>query len=309
VTVVGAEHDIARHLASFLVRIAGAVQRPRRDEFVGELDFVQSMCGQSGLGFAAGALVGAAVERIVVGNGFHLVDVSKQYASTQAVRGVSLDVPGGSICALLGGNGAGKSTLLRLIAGREALDSGEILIGETPISTCGHGCATAIIPSSLELFDELTVAENIALGARRGRWVIDTSDESAVARSLLTQLGSSLDPTMPLRSLPVQDKVVVAIARALAQGRELILLDEPVGGISDNGPVLHALLALREAGCAVIYVTHRIDDALSVADQVAVVRDGELVFDAPAKEADAADLVRLIVGDQATDSARVAVNK
>lgn len=302
-------HDVRRHLASLLVRAAGAVQRPRRAEYRGELDFVQSIPGETGLSFAAGVLVGAAVERIVVGNGFHLVDVSKNYGSTTAVRGVSLDVPAGSICALLGGNGSGKSTLLRLIAGREAADAGEIFIGDTPISTGQHDSCTAFIPSSLELIDELTVAENIALGANRGRWVIDTADECSVARDLLAQLGLVLDPATPLRRLSAQEKVVVAIARSLAQGSQLILLDEPVGGISDNEPIVRALGAARDSGCAVIYSTHRIDDALDIADTVAVVRDGELVFDAPADEIDADGLVRLIVGDQVGESPRVAVNR
>ena len=288
-------------LATVLVRTAGLIYRPRRQEFAGELSALQNELGETGLGYAVGTVMGAAIERVTtVGQPLRIRDATKSFGGTTAVRGVSLEVPAGSVTALLGGNGAGKSTLLRMIAGTEVADSGTLYLGDTPITARDVDVHASIVPADLKLFDDLTVAQNLAIGrAERSAWIINADRERERAHVALRRVGSSIDPTIRVRDLTLPDQIVVAIARAMQRPCPVVVLDEPTGSLSepDSAKIFGAVAALRRLGVSIVYVSHRIDEVFSLADRVAVLRDGELVHEGPIADTSPAAVVRHIVGD------------
>jgi iron(III) transport system ATP-binding protein len=206
-----------------------------------------------------------------------LHSVSKRYGTTLAAKSVSLDVASGDFVALLGPSGCGKTTLLRLIAGFAAPDEGTVIVG-------GHVVAgSAWVPperrrvgmvfQDYALFPHLTVAENVGFGLSRRR-------RATVAAEALALVGLEGVGSRYPHELSGGQQQRVALARALAPEPGIVLLDEPWSSID---PVLRASMReelaaiLREAGTTVLLVTHDQEEALSLADRVALMRDGEIV--------------------------------
>jgi ribose transport system ATP-binding protein len=232
--------------------------------------------------------------------------VRKVYGGTVALMDASLRVRAGEIHALLGENGAGKSTLVRLLAGLEQPDGGSIaVLGEPPGAATG---GAAFIHQDLGLVESMSVADNVALveGYPR-RWrVIDRRATDARARAALERLDVRLDVARPVGELPIAEQAIVAIARALAGGARLIVLDEPTANLhAAEVRSLFALLSrLRDQGVACVLITHRTDEVPALADRVTVMRDGRTVTTRPARDLSQADLVSLITGREAAAAAR-----
>ncbi|MBT2498116.1 ABC transporter ATP-binding protein [Agromyces sp. ISL-38] len=215
-------------------------------------------------------------------------DLVVGYDAADVLRSVSLDVPDGSLLAIVGPSGCGKTTLLRTIAGLVRARSGEIRIGHRMATTHGIHLAPekrriGWVPQDAALFPHLTVAENIAFGlptargsARSARRAANRDD----VRRLLDLVGlGALGDRVPTQLSGGQTQRV-ALARALASGPDVVLLDEPFGALD---PILRAELRasvrelLREEGVTGILVTHDQAEALSIADLVGVMRGGELL--------------------------------
>jgi iron(III) transport system ATP-binding protein len=208
-------------------------------------------------------------------------DVTKSFGSTPVLTGVDLRVPTGSLTALLGPSGCGKTTLLRLIAGFDDPDSGTIAVGDRVVAGAGRSVAArrrgvGFVPQEGGLFPHLTVAGNVAFGLpRRHR------RDLGRVRDLLALVG--LDPALTGRSphqLSGGQQQRVALARALAPEPSLVLLDEPFSSLdaSLRDDTRQAVArALRATGATGVLVTHDQAEALSMADQVAVLRGGRLV--------------------------------
>ena len=206
--------------------------------------------------------------------------VTKAFGSSEILRGIDLTVPDRSLTAILGPSGCGKTTLLRLVAGFDAPDAGEILLGDQVV--CGGGRFVApqhrrvgYVPQEGALFPHLDVAANITFGLR-GR----ERREGHRVDELLELVG--LSPRVRQR-LPHQlsggQQQRVALARALAPGPSLILLDEPFSSLDAGlraGTGLAVVQALKATGTTAVLVTHDQSEALSLADQVAVMRGGLL---------------------------------
>ncbi len=205
-------------------------------------------------------------------------DVHKAYGATQVLKGLSLDIPGGQIFAVLGSSGSGKTTLLRAIAGFESIDKGSITVNGRLVADARNHLAperrgVAIVPQDQALFPHLTVAKNIGFGVAR-------SERKNRTAEMLTFAGlDGLGERMP-NELSGGQQQRVALARALAPRPALVLLDEPFTGLD---AALRATIRenistlLRAAGTTVVLVTHDQEEALSIADQVAVLRDGRVV--------------------------------
>jgi ribose transport system ATP-binding protein len=234
--------------------------------------------------------------------------VQRVYGSTRALIDASLVVAPGEIHALLGENGAGKSTLVRILAGLEHPDGGSVTVFGTPMSRASVADRTdrgiSVIHQDLGLVEALSVADNIALGARYPTRFGLVSGERVrqQARDALTLLEIELDVDRPVAELPPTEQAIVAIARALRVGARLIVLDEPTARLhAGEVRVLFARLdRLRKAGVACLLITHRIDDVLKVCDRVTVMRDGRSVGMRDAKALDRDELVSLIVGRETT---------
>jgi ribose transport system ATP-binding protein len=227
--------------------------------------------------------------------------ITKRFGATLAVDNVDLDIAPGEIHALLGANGAGKSTLIKLLAGIHQPDSGEIYLkGRTLQRRVSERLPIAFIHQDLGLVDWMTVAENIALvsGYSRRAGLIAWAKTTEQSARALGVLGSEIPPETQVARLSQPDKALVAIARALAVGADVVVLDEPTASLPevDVSRLFRVLRRLRAHGVAMIYVSHRLDEVFRLADRVTVLRDGKKVHTSPVHQTNPAELVLLIVG-------------
>ena len=234
-------------------------------------------------------------------------DLTKSYLGTVALDHVDLQVGQGEVRALIGANGAGKSTLVKLLAGDIASDEGRIRVSGEPVVFAGPHDALrvgiAAIHQDLAVAPDLTVAENIALGHETPIPFLPGSvsrlQAERVAEAILSQLGASIPVSSLVGSLSFAERQTVAIGHALARERRVLILDEPTAALTeDSAEHLHGIVrALRDAGHAVLYVSHRLDEVLALADSITVLRDGRLVTTVSAAGTSTRDLVRLMLGD------------
>ena len=236
--------------------------------------------------------------------------ITKKFPGVIALRDVSFDLRPGEIHALCGENGAGKSTLIKLLSGLHAHGSyeGELLIDGQPAAF--HGIADAeraglaVIYQELALIDEMSVAENIFLGAAPTRGgLIDWPRMQRDARALLDRFGVSIDPAAPIGQLGVGEKQLVEIVKALAKNSRILILDEPTAALAEHEVqvLLTILRDLRARGIACIYISHRLDEIFALADRITVLRDGSTVFTAATSETNKGELIRHMVGREITD--------
>lgn len=206
-------------------------------------------------------------------------DVSKRFGSTTALERVRLEVRMGELLTLLGPSGSGKTTLLRLIVGFETPSTGTILLGGRDISRLTPADRSAgMVFQQYALFPHMTVEQNIAYGLKLRRWSRERQKERVEELLGLIQL-EGFGSRFP-RQLSGGQQQRVALARALAYEPEIILMDEPLGALDralriDMERVIRRIH--RDVGATVIYVTHDQQEALSLSDRIAVMRDGVIV--------------------------------
>ncbi len=231
-------------------------------------------------------------------------ELTARFGGVCALNGVSLDVRAGEVHAVVGENGTGKSTLMRILAGHLRPDSGEVHVRGHPVHFRSPHDAlelgVTMIPQEPAGFPDLSVAENVALGSEPGGpwgWVSRRRQRETADR-LFARLGVALDATRALRSLTLAEQQTVGIARALAHEARVVIMDEPTSAISDvEARSLHALIReIRHAGVGVLYISHRLDEVLLLADRVTVLRDGRWVTTEASSGLDARGLVALMAG-------------
>jgi ABC-type sugar transport system ATPase subunit len=239
-------------------------------------------------------------------------NITQRFEATVALDEVSLSIEPGEVHALVGENGAGKSTLGKVIAGAITPDSGEIFLNGTAVhfeSTLqAQKLGIAIIFQELDLFPNLTVAENIVIGnlaAERGIFV-DASAMDKFCAPLFRQVGLTCSPRRRLRELSLAQMQLVAIARALGMNARVIVMDEPTSSLSDDGvETLFGLIRmLQNSGTAIIYVSHKMDEILRIANRVSVLRDGRLISTKAATETNADEIIRMMAGRAIPNSSR-----
>ena len=232
--------------------------------------------------------------------------LSKQFPGVRALDDASLLVRPGEVHGLVGENGAGKSTLIKILAGAQSADSGTILVDGEPVDIASEADADALgfrfIHQDVALVPRLTVAENIFLGHRLPRRGPFISRRAAYARSreVLAEF-VDVDPAAPLSSLSVAERWMVGIARACAGDARLVVMDEPTVALADAEVerVFRAVHRLRDAGIAVLFVSHRLGEILHLADAVTVMKDGRTVGRHDIEELDRSSLVSAIIGREA----------
>ncbi|MEZ4650948.1 MAG: sugar ABC transporter ATP-binding protein [Candidatus Eisenbacteria bacterium] len=231
--------------------------------------------------------------------------IGKTFPGVRALDGVSFDLARGEIHSLCGENGAGKSTLIKILCGAipsgtyegEIILDGDVRRFRNPREAEDQGIA--LIAQELALVPELSVAENLFLGrepATRGWIRRETQHEQALAA--LQRVGLHVDPERPIRELGVGQQQMVEIARALAKDARILVLDEPTAALSESDAqtLFEVLRGLRERGVSSIYISHRIEEILALADRVTVLRDGRSVMTALAGEVTRERIIEAMVG-------------
>jgi ABC-type sugar transport system ATPase subunit len=229
--------------------------------------------------------------------------VHKRFPGVYALKDVDFEVRAGEVHALVGENGAGKSTLIKIIAGAYALDGGDYLVEgvaaqiESPSESIAKG--VVVVYQELELVPSLSVAENIFFGRlpeRFGR--VQWRRLYAESAALLAQVGLEVDPQTKAGYLGIAAQHLVEIARALSHKAKLIVMDEPTSALSPQeiARLLKLIGALKERGVGIVYVSHKLDEVLQIADRITVLRDGGCVACKEAAGLDEQSLVSLMVG-------------
>ncbi len=242
-----------------------------------------------------------------------LEGIVKKFGNSTVVNNVSVDIHPGKILALLGENGAGKSTLIKVLAGVYKGDGGRIVFHGQEIKSAAAlknrtAQPIAFIHQDLGLVDWMTVAENMALvmGFPRRLGLIDWPLVRQRAQKALHEVGIDLDPDARAFDLSRTEKSLLAIARAVAVEAEVLVLDEPTASLpaDDVRHLFGVLRQLKEKRVGMIYVTHRLDEVIEIADDICVMRDGYHVAGGATVDYTLRDLVRAIVGQEAERNLR-----
>jgi ABC-type sugar transport system ATPase subunit len=239
-------------------------------------------------------------------------DIHKRFGGVHALRGASLEVARGEIVGLCGENGAGKSTLLKILAGVHPADAGEIVVDgvvRKPTNPAdARRAGIAVVYQELTLVPELSVAQNLLLGREPRRFgLVDHAQVDAIARRDLARFGFAdrIDVTRPVGELGIGLQQIVEIVRALPQDARILVLDEPTAAL--NGREAEALLGwlrtLRDAGAAIVYVSHRLDEIFALCDRVTVLRDGRTAATMKTTDTTPDAVVAAMVGGEMTKRA------
>lgn len=234
--------------------------------------------------------------------------ITKRFPGVLALNDVKLNLRAGTVHSLMGENGAGKSTLMKILAGVYTLDEGQILIDGKPVSITdprsGLDHGIAMIHQELSFIPELSAAENIYLGRelRNRAGLVSKHIMAEAAQKVFDRWGIKIDSTTQMRELSVAQAQMVEIAKAIAFDARIIIMDEPTSAITDREvAALHKIIGqLREAGTAIIYITHKMDEVFAISDEITVFRDGTWVATEQAKDMTRDSLISLMVGRELT---------
>jgi simple sugar transport system ATP-binding protein len=236
--------------------------------------------------------------------------IGKSFAGVKALQDVSLTIKRGEIHCLIGENGSGKSTLIKVIAGVYDPDEGEIVINGhkyshlTPIDSIREGIQ--VIYQDFSLFPNLTVAENIALNyqlERNQKWV-NWADVRRVAQAALDRINVKLDLDALVEQMPVADKQLIAISRALLQDARLIIMDEPTTALTQRevSSLFAVIKDLQKQGISILFVSHKLNEVMDISERTMVLRNGQMVVDADASEFDTTKMVYYMTGRNITEA-------
>ena len=233
-----------------------------------------------------------------------LKDITKAFGGVEALRGVDFALSAGEIHGLVGENGAGKSTLMKIIAGVHAEFSGRFMLDGKATrfrsTRDAHAAGIAMVHQELSVAPDLSVAENVFLGNQpTNRFgLVQWRRMAREAGEQLARFGIDVDPLSRLGDLPIGLQQLIEIARVLFSGARIIILDEPTSALSP--PEVERLFAtlrrLREAGTAIVFISHFIEDILRVSDEVTVFRNGRKVMETQAAATSKAALIEAMIG-------------
>lgn len=240
-------------------------------------------------------------------------NITKTYGGVKALDGVSMALVAGHVHCLAGENGCGKSTLIKIISGVERPDSGEIIIDGVvqdalnPVDSILAGIQ--VIYQDFSLFPNLSVAENISITSQVARKTKLYSPANAyeAAERIIKELGLSLELDAQVEELSVADKQLTAICRALVNDARIIIMDEPTTALthSEVRYLFRLVEQLRERGVALVFVSHKLEEALEVSQDVTILRNGQHIISGPASDFDRQSLVKHITGREVRETREV----
>ncbi len=237
---------------------------------------------------------------------YQAVGITKNYASVAVLRGVSLSLRPGRVHTMMGENGAGKSTLFKILSGLVRPTAGQLLLGDAPLSLdspqVAHAHGIYLVPQEPALMPELSVAETMFVGQlpTAGRLLprIDWAQARKRAADALASLNLDIDVNQQARHLSIAQQQQVECAKALLRGCRVILFDEPTSPLTTH-EVEHLfgiMRRLRDDGCTLGFISHRMDEVLDISDDISILRDGVLVDSVERPEFDRVRLMSQMVG-------------
>lgn len=231
-------------------------------------------------------------------------DISKSFGAMKALNGVSLSVNPGEVHALMGENGAGKSTLMKILSGAYVPDQGgSVIVGGRPVAPgnphASKAAGIAVIYQELSLAPNLTIAQNIYLGAERARFgFVRGAVQRARCVTVLERLGLDFPPETVVASLSIGERQMVEIARALSFDPRILVMDEPTTSLTsrETDRLFKVIRDLKTQGIAIIYISHRMEEIYALSDRVTVLRDSKQVGTLDRAELSPETLVSMMVG-------------
>lgn len=230
-------------------------------------------------------------------------NIIKEFPGVKALGGVSLKVRKGTVHALMGENGAGKSTLMKILMGIYEPNGGEVIFKGKKLVSKGTKAAIesgiSMIHQELSPIPDMTVAENIYLGREPVKgFIVHEKELYRKTEELFKELDIKIDVTSKMKNLSTAYTQMVEIAKAISYNADLIIMDEPTSAITEKevDHLFTIINKLRDKGVAIIYITHKMEEVFQITDEVTVLRDGEYVGTALAKDIDKNKLIEMMVG-------------
>ena len=245
-----------------------------------------------------------------------MTDICKEFPGVKALDGVSLTVKRGTVHALIGENGAGKSTLMKCLFGIYNKDSGHIYLEGNEISfknskeALEHG--VAMVHQELNQALKRSVMDNLWLGRYPRKGVmIDEHKMYEDTKKLFNDLGIDVDPRRIMSTMPVSQRQMLEIAKAVSYDAKVIVFDEPTSSLTEQEVehLFEIINMLRDKGCGIIYISHKMAEILRISDEVTVMRDGTWIATEPAKELTTEKIIKLMVGRELNNQFPPKTNK
>ncbi|MGM8364974.1 sugar ABC transporter ATP-binding protein [Virgibacillus sp. W0181] len=239
-----------------------------------------------------------------------LDNIQKSFSGIKVLKGINLSIDKGEIVALLGENGAGKSTLMKIIAGVYSPTAGDIYLNGEKVTILNpkhsQELKISIIHQEFNLITDLSIAENIFLGREKKKisGVIDWKMMREETKKVLEKVGiTHLSPDTPISECSVAEQQLIEIAKALSFDSEVLIMDEPTATLNDKETqtLLNLMDTLRKSGLGIIFITHRLDEVVQVADRIVVLRDGEYIGSKNIEDASKDTMVSMMVGRDIAD--------
>ena len=236
-------------------------------------------------------------------------NITKEFPGVKALDGVSLTVRPGTVHALMGENGAGKSTLMKCLFGIYNKDSGTILLDgkEVNFKSSKEALENGVAMVHQELNQALTrsVQDNLWLGRypKVGGVMVSEGTMRKRTKEIFDQLEVHVDPKAIMSTMPVSQRQMVEIAKAVSSDAQVIVVDEPTSSLTETEVehLFRIINMLRDKGCGIIYISHKMEEILRISDEVTIMRDGQYVATKPAKDLTMEEIIRLMVGRELTN--------
>ena len=210
--------------------------------------------------------------------------ITKEFPGVMALDDVHFELEAGEVMALLGENGAGKSTLVKILSGVYSLDHGSLSIFGRDYRTLTPNTAreagVAIIHQELNMCRDLTVCQNMFLGREmKSGFVLNNAKMEKEARKYLDELGVDIDPRQVVGELPVSKQQMIEIAKALSINAKILIMDEPTSALTSREieELFQIIHRLKNQGCGIVYISHRLEELAHIADRVTIMRDGRFI--------------------------------
>jgi ABC-type uncharacterized transport system ATPase subunit len=237
--------------------------------------------------------------------------ITKRFPNTLANDHIDLELRRGEVCALLGENGAGKSTLMKILYGLYHADEGQILIRGQVVKIDSPkdaiACGIGMVHQHFALDEKLTAVENLILGTKQAKILVDMKRATNEVVDLSKKFGLEVDPHSKIYQLSEGMKQRIEILKTLLRGAQILIFDEPTAVLTpiEVNDLFRTIHALASDGHAIAFISHHLEEVLSISDRIVVLRNGKVVGEKRAGETSAAELARMMVGREIEEVSRL----